>query len=274
MVNPWRKNLIIKQAESIGLQYLKEGVVNLESIADDNDILYSYKKLKKKDSNAFNGLIMHKNDRFMIFLNMSKLKDKKSPRARFTFAHELGHYFIKSHNKILRTNQSLTYKGADNVVYSYTEVEQEANLFASNLIMPKSAYITASDDFSIGFNQVVGLAEKFGASIQCSAYHYVNCNVRPCILIRNYQNKLTKSISISMQRKLSRNSDIILNPNRGSIERTSIKLNESLSCSQSLSLLSSWVRNVDPGSKKDTLVIEQKMDLGTYGEYILVIPVS
>src|SRR5579883_2839480 len=51
---------------------------------------------------AFDGMLRHRAGRFSLFCNLDRVEAKKSRRARFTLAHELGHYFIASHRNALQ----------------------------------------------------------------------------------------------------------------------------------------------------------------------------
>ena len=45
----------------------------------------------------FDGLLEHDNGRFFIYCNLDRVESLNSTRARFTLAHELGHYYIDDH---------------------------------------------------------------------------------------------------------------------------------------------------------------------------------
>ena len=61
----------------------------------------------------FKGLIKYSNGNFFIFLNLDKLDNPKFTIARYTFSHELGHYFIGTHRKKLKSGESIAFTGKD-----------------------------------------------------------------------------------------------------------------------------------------------------------------
>ncbi len=50
---------------------------------------------------AFDGLLEHRTGRFHVYCDLDRVERPNSPRARFTLAHELGHYFIDEHRQAL-----------------------------------------------------------------------------------------------------------------------------------------------------------------------------
>src|ERR1700748_3499337 len=118
-------------AESIVEYYCPEGIVNPAQIAEMKGISYSYGDY----GDAFDGLIEQENTSFHIFIN-TKNFPADHPRSRFTFAHELGHYFIDEHRNALLSGRTPSHP-------SYTDfssknpVELEADHFASSLLLPE-----------------------------------------------------------------------------------------------------------------------------------------
>lgn len=85
------------------------------------------------DDDNFDGLLIKNNDdQFCIYVN-TQINFK--PRHNFTIAHELGHYFLKHELKdgSLICNR---YGISENNSEDNDNLEQEANYFAANLLMP------------------------------------------------------------------------------------------------------------------------------------------
>lgn len=80
-------------AEFIADTYCPDEMVDPEIIAIKNGITYSYGHYE----DAFDGMLEFVSGDFHIYVNLDTLKKQDHPRARFTFSHELGHYYIDDH---------------------------------------------------------------------------------------------------------------------------------------------------------------------------------
>src|SRR5690606_21240802 len=87
------KENINELASSIADFYFPTGRIEPEHIAKKNKIFHSYGEY----SDAFDGLIECEDGEFHIYINTDRLEHAYSDRARFTFGHELGHYYIDDH---------------------------------------------------------------------------------------------------------------------------------------------------------------------------------
>lgn len=102
----------------------------LKRIMEGEDILFFEDVF---DDDNFDGLLIkNNNDQFCIYVN-TQINFK--PRHNFTIAHELGHYFLKHELKdgSLICNR---YGISENNSEDNDNLEQEANYFAANLLMP------------------------------------------------------------------------------------------------------------------------------------------
>lgn len=183
------KDEIGELAEFVAEENISRGKTNLDKIAKNEGITVSYGNY----SDYFVGMLEHDNSKFHIFLNLDKLKSPKYERTRFTFAHELGHYFIDHHRNVLKSGRSLSYD-KDFSYFSNNPVEQEANYFATHLLMPKHRFISSAKEYEIGVAAVKNLAKKFKTSITATAIHYQNLVEHPCGLLfwdkdRNFKRK-------------------------------------------------------------------------------------
>src|SRR5207247_1657430 len=88
---------------------------------------------------AFDGLLEHRSGRFHVYANLDRVEREDSPRARFTLAHELGHYFIDEHRNALAAGLALSHPSFCDFE-SDLPVEKEADHFASNLLMPAKGF--------------------------------------------------------------------------------------------------------------------------------------
>lgn len=120
---------------------------------------------------------------YPIHLNLDKFKNRKSARTRFTFAHELDHYFIDSHRKQLSKGRGpVLQKGA--MENSEKKIEKKADHFAANLLMPRKNFIRAAKKYDPGFEAILGLKSKYDTSIECTCHHYMKHDLSNCIMIK------------------------------------------------------------------------------------------
>lgn len=97
--------------------------VNLLKIANNYDITVYDADFKELGIERVSGAIKYVDDKFSILLN----KREPEERKRFTFAHELGHFFLD--NEILRSSKihvDTLYRSAPRSAYVAQELEEEA----------------------------------------------------------------------------------------------------------------------------------------------------
>ena len=132
MLSKRRETDLSELAESIADFYCPDGVVEPTVIAEKKGIFYCFGRY----GNAFDGLIEQENRFFHIFINTERA-GAETPRARFTFAHELGHFFIDEHRQALLNGKTPVHPSFTNFS-SKNIVEVEADFFASSLLLPDS----------------------------------------------------------------------------------------------------------------------------------------
>jgi Zn-dependent peptidase ImmA (M78 family) len=120
---------------SIADYYFPNGQIDPILIAEKNNITYSFGNY----SDAFDGLIECEYAKFHIFINLNRLQQAYSERARFTFAHELGHYFIDNHRNSLLKGLSPSHCSQTGFK-SRNRAERQADYFASCLLMPENSF--------------------------------------------------------------------------------------------------------------------------------------
>jgi Zn-dependent peptidase ImmA (M78 family) len=177
-LKPERKFEIADLADFIAEEYGADGRIDPQTIARKKDITFSYGYYK----DAFDGMLEYQNKRFHIYSNLSRSERFDSPRARFTFAHELGHYFIDEHRNALASG----FAPAHASVCEYESeslIEREADCFASNLLMPPSFFQHKAKASRIGLESIMKLREYFNTSMTSTAVRYVQLGLAPCIMI-------------------------------------------------------------------------------------------
>lgn len=160
---------------------------SLANIARENNIFFIESDLSTIWK-GISGLIMYSQDRdeFGIFI-----EEKDHPnRKRFTFAHELGHYFL--HKKFLqsgawyfldteksfslfRTTCPTQYEEIDVKEIEKEKIrEAEANCFAAEFLMPKDLVEKAYHELNYNIKE---LASFFRVSEQAMTFRLINLSL-------------------------------------------------------------------------------------------------
>jgi len=103
-------------------------------------------------------------------------------RARFTIAHELGHFLIPTHDA--RAQCGKAELGIFKSTNSRHAKEAEANRFAANLIMPHDFFVPQIRRLgSPELAHVIELAKRFCVSREAAARRYVELAEDDCVVI-------------------------------------------------------------------------------------------
>jgi len=192
---------IAELAEFIAEENLIRGAVSLKRIATKRNIEVHYDYFE----NYFTGMLQYENKNFDIFINLAKVINEKYSRARFTLAHELGHYCIDDHRNTLKKGLSLSYD-KDLHYFSNDPIEREANHFATNLLMPRTRFMQSVAKMEIGIGAVKQISKQFKTSITSTAIQYQNLINYPCGLLfwDRYQGFRRKNYSESLYKMIKR----------------------------------------------------------------------
>lgn len=174
-----RTDEIADLAEFIAEEYGSNGRVDLLGIARRKNITHSFGYYR----DTFDGMLEFQNGRFHIYCNLSRVGQYNSARARFTIAHELGHYFIDEHRNALQSgfapaHLSICEYESDNLV------EREADWFASNLLMPKAFFVKVAQENSLGMKGILALQQHFQTSLTSTALRYAQVGIVPCLVMK------------------------------------------------------------------------------------------
>jgi hypothetical protein len=171
---PEREAEIARLAEALAQEHFPLGRAEPEQLAHTESITFSYASFVDE----FDGVLVPEAGRFYLICN-DRLHPRGSPRSRFTFAHELGHYFIASHRAALASGTWPThYSRSEHSSDSFLEIE--ADLFAAHLLMPERWFLerfaTASGDL---LTRLAAQADYFGTSFTASAYRALKLELLP-----------------------------------------------------------------------------------------------
>lgn len=106
---------------------------------------------------------------------------KSEGRINFTLAHEFGHYLI--HRHLLSQGQRCTRRDMLHWEKSDAMIENEANLFASNFLMPAEDFAKQIYNNEISKALILSLAERYKVSIAAAALRWLQlCKDRAMII--------------------------------------------------------------------------------------------
>ena len=173
-----RQRKVALLAEGISTHYFKRGPINPLIIAQDEAITYTFGRYQ----DCFDGLLQHKAGRFHIFINLDRLSSPDHPRARFTFGHELAHYFIDEHRETLKQGLTPCHSSFSRLM-AKNPVEKEADYFSSCLLMPSANFRNRCLRRPLWPTLFEELSDHFQVSLSAAIFRYYALNLFPMALI-------------------------------------------------------------------------------------------
>jgi len=178
-----RKSEIIDIAEFIAEEYCAETMVMPDFIADISRISFNYGDY----GDYFDGMLEHDSGAFHIYINNHSIQYPN--RVRFSFAHELGHYFVDDHRNSLKKGKSL-HKSFNRLVPKNI-VEIEADCFASNLLIPPTRFMKFIHKKKFNFSLIEAISKHFGTSLSSTLFRFVESGNYPIMVVYS-QNNIVK----------------------------------------------------------------------------------
>lgn len=265
-----KKKAIADLAEYIYEKFAENGQINPERIAEAKKITYSYGNYQ----DSFDGMLEYSENAFHIYVNLVISKYPSSGRSRFTFCHELGHYFLDEHRNALITGASKPHKSTIDF-RSNLKVEREADIFAANLLIPNKHLSEKVNKKKLSGNLIVTLAEYFGSSITSTAIRVLKSNQFPFLLMKSENGKISWSwVSQSLKDKgykfpIEGFGEL----NQGSLTSTfSSEKIDSLTILRQGTTASAWFNYVNESSSKNIILVEEIISIGEYGILTLIYP--
>lgn len=261
---------IIELADAVADENNRGSVTNLTDLIKSEGISISYNDYGPH----FDGMLEYAKGRFHIYCNTFYSKTPESGRARFTLAHELGHYFIDAHRNALVSGRIQAH-GSHADFQSKNELERQADSFASALLLPTVPTKERQQIAAFGLAGIQTLSNEFQTSISSTAIRYTNLSIRPCAVIRWTQAGVSwMVVSPKMweqgvrwtnitPEKLPRDSatGIVLAGHSTSIERRG-------------TVAAAWFTKRGPIVWNDEILIEEALSLGEHGAITFIYPDS
>jgi Zn-dependent peptidase ImmA (M78 family) len=167
MILDSRKTQLSKVAEFIAKDFADGNVTSLAEIASFENIGHYFDNYE----DAFDGMLLYDNFDFHIHINVDSGNTADSKRGRFTFAHELGHYFIDEHRIGLKYGLLEPHASFHNF-NQRNPLEEEADHFASCLLMPEEKFKSHSAQYkrktgirTFSFDVLHHLSDSFQTSL-------------------------------------------------------------------------------------------------------------
>jgi len=131
---------------------------------------------KKGNFDSFEGCLLRVqgDDNWTILLNES-VENKR--RQRFTYAHELGHFMCHRHLQDRFEDSDTTLNDFNNTI------EEEANTFASWLLMPSNIVRDEFDGIDWNTPSLSQIGTRFECSLQASALRFVSLSSEPIAFV-------------------------------------------------------------------------------------------
>lgn len=249
-------------AESISESYFPEGKVDPLVILESKGITYS---LGAYDQ-AFDGLLEYRNKKFHIYVNSNMFPSIHDARCRFTFCHELGHYFIDDHRKALMGKVGFHPSQVD--YQSDNDAEREADAFAASMLMPKSKLDKALSRTNISKTAILSIAKTFGTSLTSTAIRITKVSEDP-IIVMKWGNTERNWCWVSEAAKRNIRGFGVKSTSHlpsGSLSQVlASDVSTSLEREKQATTLSSWFPGIRKGSSQDRVYIEEVCHLGRFG---------
>ena len=270
MLRRTREIEIAELAESIADYYFPSTFINPGAIAIANSITYDFDNYES----YFDGMLQYHGGKFHIFLDLDKLQSHHSPRARFTLAHELGHFYIDEHRNALKSGRVKPHTSMVEIYSNNNLAEMEADCFASNLLMPRRRF---QEKFlknkQRGLAAILQLADGFQVSILGSAVNYIKRDLSQSILVKWGPKGYEWSMqSMSFINLFSKKLYINFYSQRDTATYLAQNQAEQFSSDfhRSTSTLSLWSNSIFPSGKDNYFLNEEAIKLGGYGGLTLL----
>ena len=135
--------------------------------------------VRGEDLDGFDGLLKANKARskWLVLYNSATPSEG---RKRFTIAHEFGHYILHRHQQDLFECGDDDIETGDN---NERDIEAEADLFASTLLMPLDDFRRQVDGQPISFDLLGHCADRYGVSLTAAALRWTEIAPKRAILV-------------------------------------------------------------------------------------------
>lgn len=151
---------------------------SLTAIADSENIRHKFCELP--EDLDLSGELLFRGDKKGIIIN-THIKNRG--RQNFTFAHELGHYFLGHKPSYELDNNTGFWCSASDIGETLRPQEAEANKFAVELLMPEYLFKLDMAGAPIDFDLINSLSKRYQVSKHASSNRILDFVKAPCVII-------------------------------------------------------------------------------------------
>ena len=112
-------------------------------------------------------------------------------RRNFTIAHEFGHYLL--HRSVIKSGKQCSRNDMNN--WRENEIEAEANLFASNLLLPAKDVSRQIVEQRLTAQLIHELANRYGASLEATTLRVADVYRKPAMVVKSRDGFIDWAIS-------------------------------------------------------------------------------
>ena len=174
MASSERKAIAVAKADELlqELQIQQPAEIDVDRIA-----IFKGAEVRYASLNGMDGCLVRHGDSAVITVRTSISYEGQK---RFVIGHELGHFFLHSNTRQIETVDSE--QTADWSERQETE-EYEANLFAAELLLPKSLIEQRILAKEPSFDLIKELAAEFHTTLTATAVQFVRTTSEECVLV-------------------------------------------------------------------------------------------
>lgn len=176
---------------------------SLGTMADSEGIGYL---CRDYPDDVWDGMLLFKGEKRVILVNTHL---GNSGRNNFTFAHELGHYFLGHPPSFIQGGQSGFRCTSEELERTQKPRETEANRFAAELLMPRERFRFDIAGSPLDFALIGSLANRYMVSKRACSNRVVQLTQWPCIVIYTKGVQITAWTASNASKGLLRSIGII-----------------------------------------------------------------
>ena len=150
---------------------------SLDFIADSEGVKHRHKAYP---NDAWDGMLLFKGEKRVVLVNTFL---GNAGRHNFTFAHELGHYFLEHPPGYTKDGQQGFRCTSEDMEKAQRPREIEANRFAVELLMPREQFQLDIVGAPLDFALINGLANRYMVSKRACSNRILQLTRWPCIVI-------------------------------------------------------------------------------------------
>ncbi len=186
MIPDLRKKYLSELAAFVASEFSLNHITQLEQIAASESISVYYDNY----GDEFDGmLVCDEEGSFHLHLNIDRGNTISSKRGRFTFSHELAHYYIEEHREPLRHGDIAPHGSLHDFNHN-DQVEEEADFFAGCLLMPTISFRSVPTGRTFSLITILKLADVFKTSMLSTAIRFTEVGTHSICIVMSSENSM------------------------------------------------------------------------------------